>query len=68
MQRCFQSSQDVNRDAFNHILQQCIMCGVCVAVLYVMEPYGTKAQLDSGVFNCGGKVCTEVAKGEGGGR
>ena len=29
------------------------MCGVCVAMLYVMVPYGTKVQLDSGVVNCG---------------
>ena len=52
----------------NHILQQCIMHGVCVAVLYVVKAYSAEVQLDSGVFNCGGKVCTEVAKGEGGGR
>ena len=52
-------------NSLDHVLQQGVCGWVAVAMLNVVETEGTQVELDGGVLDRPGQVCTEVAKSEG---
>ena len=52
-------------NSLDHELQQGVYGWVAVAMLKVVETEDTHVELDGGVLDRAGQVCTEIAKSEG---
>ena len=52
-------------NSLDHVFQQGVCGWIDAAMLNVVETEGTQVELDGGVLDRAGQVCTEVAKSEG---